>query len=230
MSPDLGPVVFVLFALVVGGLAIWAKVRAAQRRDEIRAMARAQGLSYHRRDLDGTVSLPFDAFRRGDDQGIENVVSGRHGDDDVRVFDLWIMHESTDKDGHRTRSYDHHTCALLRAEGMQFPHLRLSPESLFSRAKDLVGLRDVQLESDEFNRAWDVGCGDARFAYALCDARMMSWLLSLGRDYHLEVMGPLLLVVTDRLHPESFLRLHHLLRAFRERIPTAAREWYGEAR
>lgn len=39
------------------------------------------------------------------------------------------------------------------------------------------GLRDIEFESEEFNRAFTVKCDDRRFANALIDGRMMAWLL-----------------------------------------------------
>ena len=46
--------------------------------------------------------------------------------------------------------------------------------------RDAVGLGDQDLESERFNRAFDVRASDRRFASALLDARMMEWLLAPG--------------------------------------------------
>ena len=47
------------------------------------------------------------------------------------------------------------------------------------RALDLVGLGDIELESDEFNRR--SALADRRFAVTLVDAQMIDFLLSTER-------------------------------------------------
>ena len=41
----------------------------------------------------------------------------------------------------------------------------------------LVGVRDLQLESEEFNKAFHIRADDDKFAYDILHPRMMEWML-----------------------------------------------------
>jgi hypothetical protein len=41
-----------------------------------------------------------------------------------------------------------------------------------------VGVRDLQLESDEFNKAFLISTDNDRFAYDILHPRMMQWMLA----------------------------------------------------
>jgi LemA protein len=79
----------------------------------------------------------------------------------------------------------------------------------FSRLADALTFRDIEFESEEFNRRFTVKGADERFATAFCDARMMDWLLRHGDGYAFEVVGDRLLCWCRRVAPA---RMIHLLR------------------
>ncbi len=221
------PILVLLLAVaLVAGLAWWDHQRKAARRAALMQLALSRGLDYSRVDLLGLGQMPFAFLRRGDDRGVENVVHGDLDGRPVQLFDFWVMHESTDSKGHRSRRYERYTCAATRITDAWWPALTIRPENLLTRLGDRVGLRDLEFESAEFNRAWNVTSGDRRFAYAFVDARMMQWLLMAGGDYRFDVSGQHLMVVTDRLDPASWLILHQVLMQFTDRIPPVARELY----
>lgn len=58
-----------------------------------------------------------------------------------------------------------------------FPCLTITPEDRYSRTAEAVGLRDIQMESAEFNARWRVVSADARFAHAVLQPRLMARLL-----------------------------------------------------
>ena len=69
-----------------------------------------------------------------------------------------------------------------------------------------MGLRDIDFESEAFNRAWNVKAEDREFAFKLVDARMMHYLMS-TEGFGYEVVGPWLLVYTKRLKPTELIPL-----------------------
>lgn len=225
------PLLFVLVALAAAALAYHQHRKKSRRREALLLLATTSGLEYARHDPLGLAALPFRFLRQGDDRGVENVVYGRLGDDDVAVFDLWVMHESTDAKGNRSRRYEHFTCAYLVLPGARLPRIEIRPETVLSRLKDGIGLRDVQFESDEFNRRWDVRSDDRRSAYTVVDARMMRFLLSV-EDVTFELHGGHLLAATRQLAASSVLTLHHLSTSFRDAVPALATELFpdGDAR
>jgi len=58
-----------------------------------------------------------------------------------------------------------------------FPSLTITPEDQYTRAAGAIGLRDIQLESAEFNARWRVLSSDPRFAHAVLQPRLMARLL-----------------------------------------------------
>lgn len=223
----------VLFGLVAGGIAFYQWHRREQRRSELAAFATQYGLSYARHDLQGLVRLPFELFGRGDDQGVENVLSGTLDGEPFLVFDFWYMEESTDSEGRTSRTYHRFTCAVGAVarspdEPRRFwPHLRIDREGVWGRLKDTMGFRDIQFESDEFNRRFEVQCVDRRFASTVIDPRMMQFLL-MTDDLRFEVHRGQILVASKQTTPAGFLTLHHVVSSFRERIPDVAYSLYPD--
>jgi hypothetical protein len=219
--------VVLLFIAVVALIAWYAWYAKKKRREEFAFVARQMGLVYAPDDPFGLVDLPFALFGKGDGRGCENVLSGRWKDLELKACDYWYYDESTDSEGHRTRSYHRFSCAIATF-GAACPHLALSRESLFSRMADRLGFRDIEFESEEFNRAFQVTSKDRKFAFDLVDARMMKWLLA-GEGWSFEVVGPFVLCFTGRLKPSALVPLLGTLREFRERIPRIVPELYPAA-
>lgn len=214
------PLVLVLVAVVVAAAAVAGHLLKERRRRAIAAWAARSGLRYAREDPFGTLALPLTLLREGDGQGVENVVWGEVGRLEARLFDFWYYEEHTDDEGRRSRSYRRFTCALTRLPDVWCPHLVAGPESFASRLKRVVGIRDIEFESEDFNDAFLVEARDAAFAYALLDARMMAWLLAAGRSLRFEVVGDLLLVASRQLDAARLWDLLHVARGFRDRVPS----------
>lgn len=220
---------FLLFALVGIAAAVgawWQHHRKAERREALFALASRHGLTYLRVDALGLGNMPLRFLRRGDDRGVENVVHGMLDGRPVALFDFWVMHESRDSKGRRSRRYERYTCATAVVDDAWWPGMTIKPETALTRIGGAVGNRDLQFESDDFNRSWHVTCRDQRFAYAFVDARMMQWLLMAGDEFRFDVFGSHVLAICDQLPPERWLTLHHALTQFAERIPAVARELY----
>lgn len=225
-----GVVLLLSFVVAVIVFLIWLQFHlAAKRRQEFFLTATKLGLTYDRNDPFNTVDLPFALFGRGDGRGIENVMHGRAADMDVRMFDYWYYEQSTNSKGHTSRTYHRFACAMAWFDA-DCPHLTLSTEGLLTRLADKLGFRDIEFESEEFNRAWQVSSEDRRFASAFVDARMMEWLLEEGNICSYEVLGPILMCAMGRLKPEEFENLLEVLRRFRSRVPEVVGSLYPRTR
>jgi hypothetical protein len=149
----------------------------------------------------------------------------------VKAFDYMYFEEGRNPMlwwwKHRTR-FRRFNCALFEVPSVVgFPPLRISPEDFRSRIADYVGLRDIELESDEFNARYQVQTSERRFAYELIDSRMMRWLLSLPRPMSFEVVGRWILAYHGRVRPTNLIPLVGAAAGFGERIPRVVSSLYG---
>ncbi len=219
------PLVFGLFVAAVVGIAVLGYRAKLQRQRDLAAVARNQGLDFSIEDPFGTLAEPFALLQRGDGRGVENVVWGVWQGLDVRAFDYWYYDESTDSKGHTSRSYSRFDCVLAPVDAA-CPRLSIEPENVFTRLADALTLRDLEFESEEFNRRFNVKGDDRRFATALCDGRMMRWLLDHGDGYAFELVGDRMLCWTRRVSPAGIVHVLGTARGFRERIPDVVRSLY----
>ena len=216
---------FVLIVVAAVAFAAISYVLKARRREAFRAFAVGHGLDYSPDDPFGLLGWPFRLFRRGDGRGIENVLWGDWDGEPMQAFDYWYYTESTDSNGRRTRSYRRFSCVLVEV-GAAFPHLEMTREGVFSRLADHVGLEDIEFESPEFNRRYNVKAENRRFAYELLDAGMLEWLVNFDQGLSFEVAGNRILAYRNRAKPSSLVPLIGTAMMFRDRIPRVARNLY----
>jgi hypothetical protein len=216
---------FLLFGVLVAALAFYQHQRKLERRRQFAALALGHGLDFSIDDPFDTLGEPFPLLRRGDGRGVENVLWGTWQGLEIRAFDYWYYEESTDSKGHTSRSYARFDCVLTRIDA-SCPALHISEENVFTRLADALTFRDIEFESDAFNRRFTVKGADERFATAFCDARMMDWLLRHGDGYAFEVVGDRLLCSCRRVAPAGMLHLLGTTRTFREQIPAVVSSLY----
>jgi hypothetical protein len=213
-----GAWIFVLFAVVAGGIAYGSYYLKKKRREGLAFAARQLGMEFALTDPFDTLEEPFELLRKGDGRGVEHVMWGTWQGIECRLFDYWYYEESTDSKGNRSRTYYRFSCVMSPVEA-SCSHLTLAKENLFTRLGDHLGFRDIEMESEEFNRAFTVKSPDRKFAVDFCDARMMEWLLAHGQGYGFEVVGDRLLASCRRLKPTELIPLLGSMRGFRDHIP-----------
>ncbi|MFN2388456.1 MAG: hypothetical protein ABR575_02440 [Actinomycetota bacterium] len=220
-------VVFAILAFAaVGAIGWWSHVRKKRRRQDIASVAARYGFSHSPDDVSGILLNDFELLRRGDDRGCENVVTGRWKGMPFSAADYWYYTESTDKDGGTTRDYEHFSICVIDVP-VDLPPLSVGRETFFSRAGGRLGLRDIEFESDEFNRRFQVRSDHRRFAYELIDTRMMLWLLSIDDRIGLELRGTKGLVYSRRLEPSELVMLVGTGKELLERLPRLVLKTYG---
>ncbi len=147
---------------------------------------------------------------------------------DVRVFDFSYYVEHKDENGNITKTWNRYSCAMARHNGL-WPVVHISKERALDRVAQSLGLPDIELESEEFNRMFRVQCEDRRFATALLEPQMMEFLLTTQGKLTFETKGRWLLVVAPRLdHPREMVGLLGVADEFLRRIPPVVWDLYPE--
>lgn len=215
----------VVAAAVVAGI-VWSYHQKQKRRQELAHTARQLGLEYSPEDTRGCLGLPFALLQRGDGRGTENVLSGTWQEMPLVAFDYWYYEESRDSNGNTTRSTYRFTCAVAQVEAALSP-LTLGRENVLTRIADSIGLKDIEFELGDFNRAFTVKCKDRKFAFDFVDQRMMRWLLGSDAGFSFEASGRWLLVWSKRRRPTELIPLFGTLKQFRDQVPGVVFDLYG---
>ena len=71
----------------------------------------------------------------------------------------------------------HHAHVVALSLPAYLPTVEVTPEGLGAKLAKLVGVQDIQFESDDFNRAYRVAAGDERTGHAIVHPRLMERLL-----------------------------------------------------
>jgi hypothetical protein len=210
-----------IILLVIGGIALSYYLKA-KRRQELHSFASQHGLQFSASDPFSLLGWPFTLFRKGDGRGVENVMWGPwQGKDPITAFDYWYYTESTDSEGRRTKSYSRFSCATIEVAAA-FPALEIARENLLTRMADSMGMEDIEFESPEFNRRYNVKAKERKFAYELLDARMLDWMVEFDQQLAFEVVGNRILAYRRRTKASGLTPLIGTLVMFRDRIPRVA--------
>jgi hypothetical protein len=210
--------------LVVALVSFWAIHRHQARQQAMPGVAAGAGLQYAPDDPFGCTRVAFPLFRAGDGREVTNVMWRAEGT--ARVFDYRYYKERVDQEGRRTQTWYPSSCATARHNG-SWPDLRILRERIVDRALVTVGLPDIQLESEEFNRSFIVQCRDAKFATDLLDPQMMELLLSAKGKVDVTLMGRFVLLTAKQLAPAELPWLLGLAEGFVERVPPVVRDLYA---
>jgi len=85
------------------------------------------------------------------------------------------------------------------------PELTIAKEGIFSKIAQSFGYDDIDFESHEFSRKFCVRSKDKKFAYDICNAQMIEYLLA-NQDMSLEFENNILaLSFNKRLSPEEIV-------------------------
>lgn len=148
-----------------------------KRREALMRFALSKGWSYSASD-DSLINLAEGTpFGEGDHQTSRNVLTGAASGFEMVAFDYSYQTHSTDSKGNRTTTTHRFAVAALRLP-TYLPTLQVTGESLFHKAAQLLGFDDIELESDDFNRRFNVTARDRKFASDVLTPRTMQALLA----------------------------------------------------
>lgn len=206
---------------------MYALVRAARRRDAALALAGNLGLQYAKGDPLRLLDLGHRLFEKGDRRRIDTTVHGEMGGRQIALCDYVYTEVTRDSQGNSTQ-HDYRMSLCARRLAQPLPWIEVTPESLGRRFLNVVGVgNDVQYESDEFNREFQVLASDRDYAFTVIDPGMIEWLLANLKDCHLEILGSQLTLAAREMPWEQMGSFAELAMDFEDRIPQLAIERYG---
>ena len=218
-----GFLVVAAICVLVAAIAIpWL---AAHRRGEAAAVVAARhGLEYSPFDPFGCTRVAFPLFRKGDGRTAEHVMWRERPDGlALRGFAFSYYDDVEAESGQVARRHKHFTCVMAQVDGA-WPEVSISREGILEKALDLVGLGDIELESDGFNRRFALRSPDRRFAVTMVDARMIEFLLSTEARFAFFVKGRWALLVSEPVGPDMVPALMRVGEAFVAHIPRVVYE------
>jgi hypothetical protein len=229
----------VFVGLGLASIATWR--RTADRARKLERLAAANGFAFSHDDLSGLTALPFQLFEEGDGRHAHNVLTGTAPDGaPARVFDFTYYVETKEREGgwlrpedglrleaRSSRRYYRFSCCVTELP-VAWPHLIIEPERLGRRLLNKLGLPDVEVESEAFNRHYAVTGDDRRFAELLLDPRLIDLVIGTDRKFRFEIRGRWLLSATERIPAHLALPMVNLNTEFRRRVPALVLEEYPE--
>jgi hypothetical protein len=179
-------------------VAIFGYLAAKKRREAMAALAAKLGLRFNpgkSRDLARRFGF-LDKLRQGRDRYAYNILSGSYQGHDVMAFDYHY------KTGSGKNTHHHHFSFFVLHVAAAFPELKIGSEGFFSKIAQAVGYDDIDFESHEFSRKFCVRSPNKKFAYDVCNAKMIEYLLA-NSDLTIEIEADSLAISFNRrLAPE----------------------------
>jgi hypothetical protein len=207
---DMGLPWWFKLALVVMGLFLLFMVvmviRAVRRTKHTKAYVAARGWTYRSRDRQLAKRWTGPPFESGHDRRCEDIVEGTY---EGWPFAAFVYRYDTGT-GDDESTWSTAVVALLCETSL--PDLDVIREGAFGRAMGKMLNYDLQLESEEFNRAYTVRADDRKFASSVLHPRMMEQLLRGDRESWSIRNGDLLGLDNWNGKPEQITtQLDHLL-------------------
>jgi len=173
-------------AVLVLGIAVactlfYLKWRSEQkRRDLLVQWAAANKWSFAARDDSWAERWQGTPFGEGSSRHARNVLTGQWKGRPFSSFDYsYETYSSNGKGGTTTET--HYFAVSAVTLPTYLPSLQVTPANLLSRLGNALGLSDIELESEDFNRAFRVHANDPKFASDVLTARTMQMLLGRPR-------------------------------------------------
>ena len=213
------PFVFVAVVVLVIIGAIFNAIAQRKRREGLFELAQRLNLDF-RGGQDFGIPGRFGFLKQlaqGDDRYAVNVLSGNYQQNEILAFDYHYATYHTDKNG--THKDDHWFLFFILTMPAVFPDLTIRRESFFTKVAEVFGYQDIKFESAEFSRAFCVRSPDKKFAYDVCNAKMMDYLLA-NRDLSIEIENEVIaLAFNTRLSVEQIEFNLQRLVEIRSRLP-----------
>jgi hypothetical protein len=167
-----------LFAVLFVASIVWTYVRNRKRRDALVQLCAARGWGYAADDPTLCWRWSGQPFGQGDNPKAVNVVTGTASGHPFTAFDYsYETHTSNPRGGRTTTTHQFAVCAVPMPAPLG--SVEVVPENPLTRAAGAVGLmRDIKLESEEFNRRFRVAATNPKLASDLLTPRTMEFLLS----------------------------------------------------
>jgi hypothetical protein len=187
-------IVAVLAIAVIG--AIYGVIRARKRLEGLFELAQRLGLNFSAAEDYGLADRYgfLKQLAQGENRYARNVLSGTYQQNRVLAFDF---HYETYTQGKSGRQTHHHWFSFfILTLPAVFPDLTIRRENFLTKVAEVFGYQDIKFESAEFSKTFCVRSPDKKFAYDVCNAKMMEYLLA-NRDLSVEIENQVLALAFD---------------------------------
>jgi Protein of unknown function (DUF3137) len=183
-------IVVVLVIIVIGG--IYSMIQARKRLEGLFELAQRLGLNFSAvKDYELPDRYSFlKQLARGENRYARNILSGTYQQNQVLAFDYHYETHSTDSKGH-PQTQDYWFSFFILTLPAVFPDLTIRRENFLMKVAEVFGYQDIKFESAEFSKAFCVRSPDKKFAYDVCNPKMMEYLLA-NRDLSVEIENQVL--------------------------------------
>jgi uncharacterized protein DUF3137 len=172
-----GTVLLIIAVVVVIGVVWYFQYKANKKKiAEFTAFAAQRGWRYSERDKSLRDRFLGSPFGRGHGRDVRHVLHGEHRGRRILTFQYSYQETQGSGDNQQTTTY-YFTVASVSLPSPK-PTLEIGREGFGRKLLGLVGVRDLQLESEEFNDKFRIKAENERFAYDILHPRMMEWMLA----------------------------------------------------
>ncbi|MGB0415227.1 MAG: hypothetical protein ACPGKS_00110 [Coraliomargarita sp.] len=208
------------FIVLVIAAMIFSWYRETKRREAFQLLAMELGFTFSPQK-DRHIANKFSFLQHMDDGSnryAKNILSGEVNGRKAMIFDY--HYETYSRDSKGRRKTRHHWFSVFTLELREyFPELIIQPEGLFSKIGQMLGFDDIDFESHEFSKRYSVKSPDKKFAYDVCNAQMIDYLLR-QRDLIIELDRNILsFTFRGRLNVTEVRPNIERIREVRERMP-----------
>jgi hypothetical protein len=172
-------------------------IQARKRREGLFELAQQLGLDFSAAE-DYALADQYGFLKQlaqGENRYARNVLSGTYQQNQVLAFDYHYETHSTDSKGNRQTQHHWFSFFILTLPAV-FPDLTIRRENFFTKVAEAFGYQDIKFESAEFSKAFCVRSPDKKYAYDVCNAKMMEYLLA-NRDLSVEIENQVLALAFD---------------------------------
>jgi len=190
------PIVIVVVLIIIVISTIYGVIRARKRLEGLFELAQRLGLNFNAAEDYGLADRYgfLKQLAQGENRYARNVLSGSWQQNQVLAFDF---HYETYTQGKSGRQTHHHWFSFfILTLPAVFPDLTIRRENFLTKVAEVFGYQDIKFESAEFSRAFCVRSPDKKFAYDVCNAKMMEYLLA-NRDLSVEIENEVIALAFD---------------------------------
>lgn len=209
--------IFLIAAVSVISFAVFIILREKKRCKALQAAATHLGLSF-RPEKNPAISKRYDfihGVKAERNDYAYNVMQGTAADGSpVCFFDHRF--EVVDRNGKINRYYYAlYTLTLPKS----LPDLFIEPENIFDRFFQALGFDDINFESVEFSKRYEVRSPDKKFAYDVCNARTIDYLLR-QENLTIQIISNVLAIFHEgRMKPDKVIPNYQHLQVIRSLMP-----------
>lgn len=170
-------IVIIIIILVHVYLRWWGE---SKWQEAYRAWAQLHGWSYNSYRDHRTYHLYsfLSRLQKGSNRYALDVLKGTWEGYPATAFNFHYETHSTSTISDFTTTNHHFVGVVLIQIERNFPELLISPQSIFERIGSALGLGGIKFQEVEFTKRFTIRCTNEKFAYDVCDTKMMNYLLA----------------------------------------------------